>query len=139
MRRLLLIAGALSVFSLNAAAQCLDYEPSVVALSGTIVRQTFPGPPNYESVARGDRPERVWILRLARPVCVNVADHFDVHEDGQKQLQLVLKPEFYKRFSHLVGKRVTATGTLFHAYTGHHHRKLLLTVAEIRGGFRKQL
>jgi hypothetical protein len=139
MRRLLLIAGALIVFSVNAAAQCLDYEPSAVALSGTIVRQTFPGPPNYESVARGDTPERVWILRLARPVCVNVADHYDIHEVGIKQFQLVLKPEFYRRFSHLVGKSATATGTLYHAYNGHHYKKLLLIVTEIRKGFRKQM
>jgi Domain of unknown function (DUF4431) len=139
MRRLLLIAGALSVLTVNAASQCLDYEPSVVVLSGTIVRRTFPGPPNYESVAHGDSAELVWILRLTRPICVNVADHYDVHEDRQKELQLVLKPEFYKRFSHLVGNRVTARGTLFHAFTGHHHKKLLLTVAEIRKDFRTQL
>src|ERR1041384_7028204 len=120
MKRLLLIAATLTVLCAAAAAHCLDYEPSVVVLSGTIVRQTFPGPPNYESVARGDSAERIWILRLARPICLNVADRYDIHESGQKQLQLVLKPEFYKRFSHLVGKRVTATGTVFHAYTGHH-------------------
>ena|SRR5437763_16334425 len=139
MRRLLLIVGAFSALCGTVAAQCLDYEPAVVHLSGTISRRTFPGPPNFQSVARGDNLERVWLLRLTQPICVNVADHFDFHEDRQREIQLVLTPESYQRFRHFVWQRVTATGTLFHAFDGHHHRKLLLTVTEIRGGSRRKL
>ena len=139
MKRLLLIAATLTVLCAAAAAHCLDYEPSVVVLSGTLVRQTFPGPPNYESVARGDSAEQIWILRLRKGICVNVADHFDIHEAGQKQIQLVLEPEFYQRFRNFVGKGVTVTGTLFHAHTGHHYKKLLLTTTAIHGGLGRKL
>src|SRR6266545_7040763 len=37
--------------------QCLEYEPKLVSLSGVIVRETHPGPPNFESVANGDEPK----------------------------------------------------------------------------------
>jgi hypothetical protein len=44
---------------------CLSYEPAVVTLSGTLVRKTFPGPPNYKSVKKGDKPEKL-VSRFAR-------------------------------------------------------------------------
>src|SRR5271169_3126831 len=50
---------------------CLSYESSVVTLNGTIIRKTFPGPPNYESVRRGDKPEVYWLIVLSRPICVD--------------------------------------------------------------------
>lgn len=132
MMKLLLVAGALGVLSAPDCAQCLKYEPQSVTLSGTLVPQSFPGPPNYESTDKGDRRERVWILRLRKPICVEVADHFDVHEEGQTQVQLVLEPEQYTQCRKLIGKKVTATGTLFHSFNGHHHKRLLLTTREIR-------
>jgi len=131
-KRLLPVAGALVVLSASVCAQCLKYEPQTVTLSGTLVRQSFPGPPNYESIAKGDRRERVWILILRKPICVEVADHFDVHEEGQTQVQLVLEPRQYTNFRKFVGKKVTATGTLFHSFNGHHRKPLLLTTREIR-------
>src|SRR5262245_14381421 len=54
-----------------ASSHCLSYEPSVVKLTGTLVRKTFPGPPNYEDISRGDRPETYWLLVLSRPACVD--------------------------------------------------------------------
>jgi len=61
----------------SAKEACLKYEPEIVKLVGVTTRHTFPGPPNYESVKKGDAPERYWLLRLPRPVCVrpsNLAD-----------------------------------------------------------------
>lgn len=111
---------------------CLTYESQTVVLTGTMKRHTFPGPPNYESVVKGDAAEIVWVLHLAKPVCVsanndseeekNVSDLQLVFEEGQKQ---------YDRYRRLLGRRVSVTGTLFHAQTGHHHARVLLTVQEI--------
>ena len=39
------------------ADDCLKYEPVTVSISGVVRRQEFPGPPNYEDVNAGDRPE----------------------------------------------------------------------------------
>ncbi len=43
--------------SVYVAAQgdCLSYEPTEVRLTGTISRKTFPGPPNYQSIRKGDK------------------------------------------------------------------------------------
>src|SRR5712692_911565 len=100
MKRILAIAGLLStvLFSGPVAAQCLEYEPKVVSLSGTLVRETHPGPPNFESIARGDKPETIWVLRLKAAICVLAANEFDVKEDSEKEVQLALEPEQYKRY-----------------------------------------
>ena len=113
---------------------CLAYEPSVVQLTGTIVRRTFPGPPNYTSVKQGDRPETAWLLILRQPICVQAVKddsgmypaEADIHE-----IQFSFAdPDGFKRYSDLVGtgKTVVVTGTLFGAHTGHHHTPVLMVV-----------
>jgi len=133
MNRYLAIVGLLSglLWAGPAAAQCLEYEPKAVTLSGTVVRQTYPGCPNYESIARGDERETIWVLRLKKTICVLASDEVDQREDSQKEIQLVLEPRQYRRYRKLVGQTVTVTGTLFHSHTGHHHKQLLLTTSEI--------
>ncbi len=60
MKRIFFIIGLLYTVSLNVAiAQCLKYEPNVVTLSGTLIRETHSGPPDYENVANGDKPETI--------------------------------------------------------------------------------
>ena len=66
----LLVLTSSSVGQTTPQSECLSYEPSVVTLSGTLVRKTFPGPPNYDSVKKGDKPETVWFLDLREDVCV---------------------------------------------------------------------
>ena len=107
--------------------KCLSYEPDEVVLKGTIRRHTFAGPPNYESIAKGDRPERYWLLHLAQPICVSASSQWE-KETGVSAVQLILT----KYDKTLVGRKVVATGTLFRAHTGHHHTKVVLTVSSIR-------
>lgn len=120
----------------TARAHCLSYEPSVVKLTGTLFRKTYPGPPNYEDVRRGDRPETSWFLKLSKPACVNAdkeqPDLNPAHENI-RTVQLVIPAEFYKKYKHLVGLRVIATGTLYGEFTGHHHTPVLLTVKSLEG------
>jgi uncharacterized protein DUF4431 len=106
---------------------CLSYEPEVVKLTGTIRRHTFPGPPNYESIAKGDQAERVWLLHLAKPICVNASSEWE-KATGVSAIELVLT----KYDKSLVNHRVVVSGTLYHAHTAHHHTKVLLTVKDIR-------
>jgi hypothetical protein len=133
MKRSLVILGLLSaaLFSGSATAQCLQYEPKVVGLSGVLVRETYPGRPNYESIARGDEPETIWVIKLKKAICVQTSQDF-VKEDSEKEVQLVLEPAQYRRYRRLLGKRVFATGKLFHSHTGHHHKRLLLTTSRIQ-------
>jgi hypothetical protein len=113
-------------------AQCLEYEPKVVRLSGVIVRETHPGRPNYESIANGDEPETIWVLKLKKTICVLASDDINVEADNEKEIQLVLEADQYRRYRRLLGQRVTVSGKLFHSHTGHHHKTLLLKTAEIR-------
>src|SRR5260370_17559026 len=86
---LLMVAG----FCLSASAQkCLKYGPTVVSLTGTLRSQVFPGPPNYESIKRGDRKETAIILTLVVPPCTTGENPhgFDVPEPGLPNFQLVV-------------------------------------------------
>ena len=119
-------------------APCLAYEPSEVRLTGSLERQTFPGPPNYESVRNGDPAETYWLLKLTRPVCVTeskTAPDLDSKQDNINRIQLVLTPEGYSKYKSFVGSRVEVTGTLFGAITGHHHTPVLLEVKSISKPF----
>jgi hypothetical protein len=113
----------------QADAACLSYTERV-AVEGELVTRTFPGPPNYESIEAGDRPETHWLVQLERPACVDRDPH---DKDGLnpavaeiRGIQLVLSPEQYRRHAGRLGQRVTVSGRLFGAHTAHHKTPVLL-------------
>jgi hypothetical protein len=129
---------AILFLSVAAAAepmtQCLEYESQIVALEGKLTRQTFPGPPNYESIKNGDKPETYFVLDLIEPVCTNsskVDPQLDVALSKIKSVQLVLTPRQFKRYAVLVGKRVSARGRLYAGHTIHHRSPVLLQEVQI--------
>jgi hypothetical protein len=118
-------------------AECLNYEPELVLLTGKIIRKTFPGRPNYESIKDGDEPETYWILVLAKPLCVNGKKDKDgkqlyYPELNTKQVQLVFMGNEYQTHKNLVGRNVIVRGSLFPMQTGHHHTNVLIQVKEMR-------
>jgi len=117
-----------------AAQKCSEYG-STVTLTGKLSSKVMPGPPNYTSIRQGDQKETVLLLTLAKAICTTGNDPagIDVPETGIRDLQLaVTKDGDWPTIRRLIGKRVTVTGTLFHAHTGHHRTKVLLEVAEVR-------
>ena len=137
--RLFIVSLLLLISSASAFAQndCLAYDPAEVTVTGRILRKTFPGPPNYQSVRRGDKPETIWILHLDKPVCVTGnTDETNEPEQRVTDLQLVLDGTEYRRFRYFIGGRirVLATGKLFHAHTAHHRTSVLLEVEDIEKG-----
>ncbi len=115
---------------LSTPQTCLTYEPDTVVLKGTIRRHTFAGPPNYESVAKGDQAETVWLLHLTRPICVSASSDWE-KETGVSKVQLVFanSSQYDKAF---LNRKVDVTGTLYRQHTGHHHTKVLITVNSIK-------
>ena len=117
--------------------EILRYEPTEVKVSGTIARQVFPGPPNYEDITNGDEPEPCWILNLKQPVDVAASQPPDIIDRAQKNVRVmhlafhILNAKSYDDFRGLLGKPVVVTGQLFGAHTGHHHTDVLLNVRDI--------
>jgi hypothetical protein len=130
---ILLCAVSSTTVQPHAAQPCLSFEPTVESIVGTLVRKTFAGPPNYESVKAGDEAETGWYVSLARPICVGGTPRDEPNEDvsGVKLVQLVLTHGEYKTHARLVGKTVKATGTFFAAQTGHHYTPVLLQVVSL--------
>ena len=53
----------------SVVASCLEYEPNIIEISGTLVHETHPGRPNYESIKNGDMPVTIWVIKIIKPVC----------------------------------------------------------------------
>src|SRR5947208_11412624 len=73
---ILIAAGAQPAGRPGVADSCYHYRPASVSLTGRLIQRRLPGPPNYESIARGDRPQVVDLLILDAPICT-IPDYKD--------------------------------------------------------------
>jgi len=107
--------------------QCLSYDVTE-KLVGVIVRATYPGRPNYESIEDGDEAETGLYLDLNEPVCtLEPTDEVNEAKSEVKRIQLVVKDkDMYERLSALQGSLIAVQGRLFSSISGHHHAPLLL-------------
>ena len=129
---LLFLGAAAPQDSFTVKEPCLRYEPIVVRLSGTVSLRTFPGPPNYESISGGDRPEKQALLELTLPICVLGDSTSDLNQEGETdQREVTLVPGKGMNLTQYDRVSVSVAGELFHAQTGHHRTPLLLTVESI--------
>jgi hypothetical protein len=135
----------------NAPGPCLHYRhetlsqsdgrtriPQEVTLSGELIERTYWGPPNWGEHPDTDRLEDAWLLILDRPICVEADSSWvnNASEHNVIVVQLVvLDPgpdnRALKNVARLVTRRVTVSGFLDHADTGHHRTPVLLVVASI--------
>ena len=110
-------------------AKCLSYEPAVVTLQGKLERRTYPGRPNYEDIKEGDEPETGFYLVLENAVCLegeqSSPDHYP--QSMVNFVQLILDTDGYEKLGSYLNKKITISGKLFGAYTGHHHAPILMT------------
>ena len=124
----------LSIFlsqRVSASERVYQYDPQVVTLTGVLDTRVYAGPPNYESVKKGDRPNKVWLVRLPRPISIDPGPgpaSFE-RETGIKEIHVILTElkgeEILKRHK---GETVTLTGKIFHAHTIHHPLPVLMAV-----------
>lgn len=118
------------LFSYTALAYCPD-EDLQVSLQGTLIQQTLPGPPNYESIKDGDEAITYDYLRLDQP--------FECDTTGESEsvplVQLILmnknKPG-YAELAPLLGKEVILTGKMMYAQTGRHFTPVLLILDNVK-------
>ena len=131
------VAGLIVVASARVCAACLQYEPAEVAIRGKMISRVFPGPPNYESIAAGDRAETALLLQLEEPVCVdgkpadliNSASELDV-----VLIHIIPHDGLSEEPSRWIGQRVSIVGRLLHSHTGHHRSRILIWPTSIRPG-----
>jgi hypothetical protein len=139
MRKTLLL---LILFTRQSLAEnkVLAYAPTVVELTGELDLQTFPGPPNFESIKNGDDVERHFYLKLDKPFDVSPTKATEGVENAEDEknigiVQLAISEEDDKLWNKFRkagrGALVRIKGTLFHRFTGHHHSRVLLAVTEI--------
>lgn len=118
---------------LSCQFQTFFYEPEEVELCGMLYEEVYPGPPEYMSVEMGDRPEEAVFLTLKEPINVDVKKNTEVEEDdinepekGVRELQVVFSDSMPSK--HQMKKEIVLKGTLYHAHTAHHHRRVLMMV-----------
>ena len=122
-------------WSASLAAACLRY--GAVTLTGRLVQQTYPGPPDYESVTRADEPLVIWVLQLDRGICVDGSDSSDPSVYNEREIQLVLGTDQYAGsppygpYRQLLGAKVIATGTLLPG-GARYNKRLVLAADDIR-------
>jgi hypothetical protein len=111
----LVAAGAPALARPGVADSCYHYRPAAVSLTGRLIQRTLPGPPNYQSLARGDRPQVVDLLILDAPICT-VPDYKDSPNtdafQGQDTIQVRRAESTWREVRRLSGKRVVVKGTL---------------------------
>src|SRR5712691_838639 len=112
---ILIAAGAQPPARPGFADSCYHYRPAAVSLTGRLIQRTLPGPPNYQSIARGDRPQVVDLLILDAPICT-IPDYKDSPNtdafQGQDTIQVRRAESTWREVRRLSGKRVVARGTL---------------------------
>jgi hypothetical protein len=110
---------------ISTTSGCLKSEPANVILSGKLERRTYPGPPNYENIKEGDKPETGFYLLLKNPVCY-IGDELSDPSQNVSIVQLVLDKKGYDKLRPYLGKIIKLKGNLFGSHTGHHHAPILL-------------
>lgn len=109
------------------AEQVLDYEPSVVKVSGKIAMGKFQHP-NGESVS-------FYLLKLIIPASIEAdrANLINASESEIKEIQLYSNDsKVRKKLDKLPGKDAIVKGTLFHSHTAWHIRPLVMNVFEVK-------
>jgi hypothetical protein len=130
---LIIICGSGEAANRSQKKEWLSYQPTVVKLKGTLRIKQYYGPPNFGENPETDAKEELPVLDLISPVNVranpNPMAEFDrTSVEELLEIQLILKKP-HKQF---INKTVYVTGTLFHAFTGHHHTDVLMDVRSIR-------
>jgi hypothetical protein len=114
--------------------KCLNYEPEKVQLEGELYKKSFPGPPNYEDIKKGDEEEVYWLVKTTKPFCVNKSSYVEgdeLHCQSEVQLVMSSKLDFYKTKRSLLNKKIKVQGTLFPQHTGHHKTEVLLSAESL--------
>ena len=133
------MAGCSSLAPRNYSAgdAVLFYEPEVVTLSGVLMRDTQPGPPNWESIEAGDRAVSFWYLKTDRAYSIRNSDPDYETYEGDYNYDREDVSEFMLSFKEhqpnlRAGQRISVAGTLYGSHTGWHFKPVVMMVMDVR-------
>lgn len=115
-------------------SSCYPDEPAQVTVTGILKEETFPGPPNYESVAEGDRAEQVFVLIFEPHICTSGSSYDDSTDEPNPDVdksELVFLGNSVKLYDILrpyLDKKVQCKGQLFDAQNAEHHTSVLIQI-----------
>ncbi|HHW4413111.1 DUF4431 domain-containing protein [Citrobacter freundii] len=118
------------LFSQVVMAWCPDEDQKVV-LQGTLIQQTLPGPPNYESIKDGDEAVTYDYLKLDQPFECDITGE----SESVPLVQLILMGKSKPGYADLapsLGKDVILTGKTMYAQTGLHFTSVLLILDDVK-------
>jgi hypothetical protein len=132
----LVASGVILAASANVAAKpadCMDLRTAhaTATVSGVLTVQLFAGPPNYESVAKGDAEEKALILELPRRMCADDGEFIKSSTTFDRVQVSSSVPGLLDVLNASVGRPVTVRGEAFGAHTGHHRAPLVLVAQEV--------
>jgi len=117
------------------ADSCYHYRPAPVSLTGRLAQRRMPGPPHYDSFARGDRPVMVDFLILDAPICTipdyNDSPNTDAFQ-GQDTIQVRRAGSTWQDVRRWTGRRVVVTGTLAEWALGPDRTPVVIDPTEVR-------
>lgn len=132
---ILIVAGAQPRGRPGVADSCYHYRPAPVSLTGRLIQRTLPGPPNYQSIKRGDRPQVVDLLILDAPLCTTPDYKDSPNTDafqGQDTVQVRRAEATWREVRRLSGRRVVVTGTLAEWALGPDRTPVIIDPTEVR-------
>ena len=109
---------------------CLALEPAISELLGIVEERTFPGPPNYGE-SPTDPQETQLILVLVAPICVDASNGAAPEKSLAHITEVTLVPSSDSPEPIPREKRVKVIGTLYEAFSGHHHTPVLMSVQSV--------
>lgn len=131
---ILLIIVSIAISGCSKESETYYFEPNVSIIEGTLITRLHYGPPNYGEDPENDEHQYPFILLLDAPINVIAEDTDEVNSDTYdvSEIQLALRGESYvQKAKQYKDKRIKVQGTLFSAFTGHHHTEVLMFVDEI--------
>ncbi len=118
--------------ALSTKGSCL-IDGKSIKLEGTVELETFAGPPNYESIDKGDKELKYWILTVKEPI--DCAYEYSIEKEVYMaknrhitRFQLVDgNAQQYKRVQD-TGGAISVSGELMAGHTGYHQTDFLLFI-----------
>jgi hypothetical protein len=127
---ILFLALLFTTTATEAQRRQLRYETENITLTGRLVYRTFYGPPNYGETPKEDARETQPILLLDSAIDVLGDSNDEINKTERRVRAITLVSDL--SLKPFVGKRVIVQGSLFHAHTGHHHTKVLMSVSSVK-------